>query len=469
MKTTQTWSCFFNVDRGAVNGTMATSRRRRSQQHGASDEQLIGVTDFADRSHVLLEMSQADQQRADALGNVRLALAELSARIASAEVDVSPSKAASPDPEVMNRSIAALKRHVHERTLQLRELRGTLLTQSTELERLQQALMHSDDAMRLIEQLPSPPGKDRGPVGESLAHAVRTAHLRLSSVMGDVDDLHRRSNDDGAAGSNAKGNAAHDADMRAAHDNLRHEIEQYHREIRMLKQRLDELSRERTALEAVRSVSPNRAGSATGNSTSAVFSTEAARLQALRAELDRCRAQQSQLQKIQWAFLVSQPNTGLRAVNPMEKVREAMAFLKSTVIHFGQDLRKIHTVLRQAAFDKEQVFKQAHNEIKIVVGLMLPKEDQLAFQRSRDEPWPVTEQLIRSKFPAHKLDTSYSALQEMVVSWDAMSEEERQRLTTAHDVVNNAEVLYLMARYIAFEWREKRTAMKQRAGGVASM
>jgi len=216
---------------------------------------------------------------------------------------------------------------------------------------------------------------------------------------------------------------------------------------------------------AARNNQPSPGSSSTGAGVNP-YSSEAARLQALRAELERVRGQHAQLRKLQWAYLVSQPRTGLRAVKPMERVREAMAFLKSTVIHFGQDLRKIRNVLRQASHDKEQVFKKAHNELKIVVGLMLPAEEQLPFQRARDCVWPVTEELIEAKFPPHKLDTSYAALQDMVVSWDAMSEEERQQLTTAHDVVANAEVLYLMARFIAYEWREKRTAMKQRSSGV---
>lgn len=452
----------------------SSSRRRQSEQQPSDG--VVNVTGFAERSALLAEMADADAARLNAFASAKLALAELGARAADAEAAVGHAVAATPrtvggsgsggeSDASLGERIASLRVEVSSRTLELRELRARLTQQARELTLLHGAVIRTEAAAGQ-----SPMATDaRQQVHDALAKALKAARQRFTELAVSADQTARAIS---ASPSNGGNNDGEDNEaeriMHGQHNELRSEIDQLQRRVREMKVRVEDSGRERAAIET--KIAKEKAArpppSDNISPTAAYYATESHRIAALQGELKQQRSELAKLRKLQWAHFAASPKVGLRAVAPVERMSEAMSYLKSTVIHFGQDLRKIRTVLRHAAFDKEQVFKRAHNELKIVVGQMLPPEDELAFQRARDLLWPVTEELMMAKFPMHKLDTSYSALQDMVIAWDAMSEAERDRLTTAHDVVANAEVLYLMARFIARVWREKRTAMKQRASGV---
>lgn len=152
--------------------------------------------------------------------------------------------------------------------------------------------------------------------------------------------------------------------------------------------------------------------------------------------------------------------------NAHGRMSEAMAFLKAEVLHFGHDIRAVQKAL--ADRNPLSVFKQAHNEMKIVVGLMLGSEAAASFQRRQGAAaWPVTPDMIVDRFPAHKVTTVYAKLQEMVVAWDSLSREEQEQLSTAQDVVANAEVLLMMSRHVSDLHQEKRNQMSA-AATVAS-
>lgn len=180
----------------------------------------------------------------------------------------------------------------------------------------------------------------------------------------------------------------------------------------------------------------------------------------LRMQINELRRQELHLMRQEWMQLVSQPNAGLRGMSPAERMSEAMAYLKSTVINFASDLKKIRQVIN--AHDYEKEFKAAHNELKVIVSMMLSKEENRAFQQHKYDVWPINQDLLKTRFPKHKIDVCYGALQEMVIAWDSMATDARRRLTTAHDVVANAEVLYFMAKHVATLYVEKRLSMYQR-------
>lgn len=141
----------------------------------------------------------------------------------------------------------------------------------------------------------------------------------------------------------------------------------------------------------------------------------------------------------------------------VHKISEAMELLKSTIVHFDSDLKKLRTVQRLVEGELENVFKVSHNELKVVVTMCLPKEDVRRFSRAghTGEEWPLTQHMLEEKFPAHKLETVNEALQHMVVAWDGMSQDSKARLTTAQDVVVNAHLLFMIACYVSLKRTQK--------------
>jgi DNA repair exonuclease SbcCD ATPase subunit len=161
----------------------------------------------------------------------------------------------------------------------------------------------------------------------------------------------------------------------------------------------------------------------------------------------------------------------------VHKISEAMELLKSTIVHFDSDLKKLRTVQRLVEGELENVFKVSHNELKVVVTMCLPKEDVRRFSRAghTGEEWPLTQHMLEEKFPAHKLETVNEALQNMVVAWDGMSQDSKARLTTAQDVVVNAHLLFMIACYVSLKRTQKwalkyqqvmDTRLPRAAGGV---
>lgn len=148
----------------------------------------------------------------------------------------------------------------------------------------------------------------------------------------------------------------------------------------------------------------------------------------------------------------------LRSQNEdVHKISEAMELLKSTIVHFDSDLKKLRSVQRLVEGDLENVFKVSHNELKVVVTMCIPKEEVRRFSRAGHtcEEWPLTQMMLEEKFPAHKLETVNEALQNMVVAWDGMSQEAKARLTTAQDVVVNAHLLFMIACYVSLKRTQK--------------
>ncbi len=160
----------------------------------------------------------------------------------------------------------------------------------------------------------------------------------------------------------------------------------------------------------------------------------------------------------------------LRGRNAHARLVEAMAFLKAEVVHFGHDVRPVAKAL--SSRDPENMFKQAHNELKLIVGLTLPKSGEgtaKTLNRKQGQTWPLTHDLLVDRFPQHKIDIAYVKLQEMVVAWDCLTPASQEQLTTAHDVINNAEVLLMFARHVGELHEEKRNQMGERASKIASL
>lgn len=159
----------------------------------------------------------------------------------------------------------------------------------------------------------------------------------------------------------------------------------------------------------------------------------------------------------------------LRGRSAHARLQEAMAFLKAEVVHFGHDVRPVSKAL--SAADPENLFKKAHNELKLIVGLMLPSGENAhaQFQRRQGQTWPLTYELLVDRFPQHKIDVAYVKLQEMVVAWDCLSRASQERLTTAQDVVNNAEVLLMFARHVGELYQDKKNQLTERATHIASL
>ena len=144
-----------------------------------------------------------------------------------------------------------------------------------------------------------------------------------------------------------------------------------------------------------------------------------------------------------------------------ERMSEAMALLKSTSVHFDPDIKKMRSIQRLTEAEQESVFKSGHNEVKILVSMCISKENSKRFQRGghTGDCWPLTQQLLKEKFPSHKLETINSALQDMVIAWDGLSKEAKARLMTAQDVVANSHLLFMIASYVtskrAVKWASK--------------
>ena len=155
----------------------------------------------------------------------------------------------------------------------------------------------------------------------------------------------------------------------------------------------------------------------------------------------------------------------------LERMTEAMALLKSTVIHFEHDLKKMRSVQRLSEADQENCFKGGHNEVKICVGMCLPKEEGKRFSKTSHqcELWPITQEMLDDKFPSHKIEAANSALQEMVIAWDGFSAETKARLNTAQEVVVNAHLLFMIALYVTARRNQKWAEKYQQLMGASNL
>lgn len=147
----------------------------------------------------------------------------------------------------------------------------------------------------------------------------------------------------------------------------------------------------------------------------------------------------------------------------VSRMSEAMALLKSTIVRFDTDLKRLRSVQRLVESELENVFKASHNEVKVAVTMCLAKEDVRRFARGGHtcDEWPLTQHMLERKFPQHKLETVNGALQDMVVAWDGMSAEAKARMTTAQDVVANAHLLFMLACYVSLQRSQKWAAKYQ--------
>ena len=244
-------------------------------------------------------------------------------------------------------------------------------------------------------------------------------------------------------------------------------------------------------------------------------------LETLRRHVQSLREQQLGLFKRQWASLVAQPTVTLgmlgssvtaallaggnhrdtlnasegrvgkggiasggtgtgstgRVIGPasMEAIRrlnEAMALLKSTVIHFREDVPKIKSLLKLTTLEREQQFKASHNEVKISIGQTMTSEELKQFQRHGCDRWPVSHEALEDRLPSHRIDRTYVALQEMVIAWDGLGDESKARLTTAKDVVANADLLLdfatIVRRLRDAKWRALTVRTYALTGAVAA-
>ena len=133
---------------------------------------------------------------------------------------------------------------------------------------------------------------------------------------------------------------------------------------------------------------------------------------------------------------------------PLALMSETMSLVKATVIKFNLDLKKIASIQRLSEKELEHKFKAGHNEVKVCLGFCLSGEEAKIFAKNQNEVWPVTPEVIEAEFPQHKLEQAHVALQDMVISWDGLPTAAKQRLTTARDVVANAETLFVLAKYV---------------------
>ena len=156
-----------------------------------------------------------------------------------------------------------------------------------------------------------------------------------------------------------------------------------------------------------------------------------------------------------------------------QRMSEAMALLKSTVIHFESDLKRIRTVQRLSLEEQVNVFKAGHNEVKVLVSMCLPKEESKRFSRigHTGEMWPLTKPMLEERFPTHKLEIVNGALQDMVIAWDALGPEAKKELITAQDVVINAHLLLMIASYVTIrrwqKWTMKFQQLQTQHGKVS--
>lgn len=241
----------------------------------------------------------------------------------------------------------------------------------------------------------------------------------------------------------------------------RHELEQNRREISVLQRKFDDQRREQQPIEDV--------------------VIDVARLSStLRQEVDGLERDVTQAKRQQSRFLNSYTAKFIAATMfppsnhlPLHmesrihqlrgeyegehRISEAMALLKSTIVHFDTDLKRLRAAQRLVEGELENAFKVSHNEMKVVVTMCIPKDDVRRFSRTGHtrEEWPITQHMLEAKFPAHKIETVNDALQTMVVAWDGMSQDAKARLTTAQDVVANAHLLFMIACYVSLKRTQK--------------
>jgi hypothetical protein len=154
-------------------------------------------------------------------------------------------------------------------------------------------------------------------------------------------------------------------------------------------------------------------------------------------------------------------------LSPLDMMSETLDMIKCTVVRLDTDLRKIANFAKMAEAELEARFKEAHNEIKVSLGFVLPPEEAKIFAKGLVENWPVTEAMILASFPQHRVEVVNTALREMVTAWDGLSLPAEQRLMTARDVVANAELLLFLARYVT-QQRANRIKTNLRKGNVTS-
>eukprot|EP01029_Cantina_marsupialis_P019311 TRINITY_DN4488_c0_g1_i3.p1 TRINITY_DN4488_c0_g1~~TRINITY_DN4488_c0_g1_i3.p1 ORF type:complete len:732 (-),score=259.44 TRINITY_DN4488_c0_g1_i3:533-2728(-) len=129
-------------------------------------------------------------------------------------------------------------------------------------------------------------------------------------------------------------------------------------------------------------------------------------------------------------------------------IRDFMAALKAEVIYLDwksiTDRNKMAVVAVRTKGQKSQlkVFKLGHLDIKQVV--VTTTGDQ-----SVGEKWEIgDDHHFLSNIPNHKYVRLFKSLQQLVISYENMTTQEKQKLVTAHEVLLNSRVLLLIARFI---------------------
>eukprot|EP01062_Namystynia_karyoxenos_P008271 TRINITY_DN12908_c0_g1_i1.p1 TRINITY_DN12908_c0_g1~~TRINITY_DN12908_c0_g1_i1.p1 ORF type:complete len:507 (+),score=247.18 TRINITY_DN12908_c0_g1_i1:95-1615(+) len=151
----------------------------------------------------------------------------------------------------------------------------------------------------------------------------------------------------------------------------------------------------------------------------------------------------------------------MRSNDPDAKMRECMMLLKSAVINLWKDYQSIGQVREKIMRrpDQEAVFKEAHNTLKTALRIKEERDTKKWRVEDRGRWVDLTEQdieghLARTKGKGetdYRTRTIFKALQEMVIAWDVMPEEKKEKMVTCEEVVANALLLYALARYALAE------------------
>eukprot|EP01012_Entosiphon_sulcatum_P017184 TRINITY_DN21993_c0_g1_i2.p1 TRINITY_DN21993_c0_g1~~TRINITY_DN21993_c0_g1_i2.p1 ORF type:complete len:556 (-),score=94.01 TRINITY_DN21993_c0_g1_i2:8-1675(-) len=154
------------------------------------------------------------------------------------------------------------------------------------------------------------------------------------------------------------------------------------------------------------------------------------------------------------------PERVLRSQASLFRIEECMKLLKSAVINVDVDYRFIGQIRDKANrfHDKEHIFKEAHNEVKVAVISVAGNKRAIPGER-----WPLNPEEVNSCLEEYRARTVFKSLQEMVICYDMMNEATKANLLTADEIVQNADLLYALARHTLRLENKKIEAARLRA------